>query len=91
VEQTDGFSEVRVTGNPEEAVPVKVKLLSATALGMDDTVIVWLTSATPKLTVADAAAYVALPDCVAVNVHVPAVSRETVEPLTEQTVGVEVE
>jgi hypothetical protein len=91
VEQTDGVSELRVTSNPEDAVAVNVKPRSATALGTDDTVIVWLTVATPKLTVADVAPYVALPVCVAVTVHVPAVSRETAEPLTEQTVGVEVE
>jgi hypothetical protein len=75
VEHTDGVSEASFTGKPEVAMPVKVKLLSATALGTADTVIVWLTNPTLKLAVADAAPYPALPDCVAVSVHVPAMSR----------------
>jgi hypothetical protein len=71
-----------VTGSPESEVALTVKVCPGVGAG---NVIVWVARLTVKLAVAEAALYVLLPLCVAVRVQVPAVNRDTVEPLTVQT------
>ena len=74
-----------VTGSPESDVALTVKLVAGVGGG---NVIVCGAPVTAKDTEAVAAAYCALPLCEAVSPQEPMVSRLTVEPPTEQTVGV---
>jgi len=84
--QTLLVDEANVTGSPEVAVALNVNGVPAVCAAIAPKVIVWLAGFTVKLCVtAFAAAYVALPGCEAVMVHVPLVNRDTPVWVTVQT------
>ncbi len=87
------WTMLNVTGRPELAVALTVKVDPTVCAGMALKVIVCdlrAAAATVKLCETDvAAAYVLFPACEAVMVHVPAVSNVAVLPDTVQTLLVE--
>jgi hypothetical protein len=93
--QTLGVVPANVTASPESELALNVTGVPTVSAPGDAKVIVWLGSTAPVadatvklLTTGTALLYVEFPSWLAVRLHVPAVIRFKVLPLTEHTTGV---